>query len=83
MLVAKKPGAKTSVSAKGLIRNALWISEYDEWPVMMFLIRRQPCRLCERDNDDRHPSPIELIFECFHLTEVMLAGQSGKVPEKN
>ena len=50
---------------------------------MMLLIRQQPLRRGKRDNDYRRPAPIEFTFERFHLAEVMLARQSGKVPKKN
>ena len=50
---------------------------------MMLLIWRQPVGLGKRNDDDPDTAPIELILGCFHLAEVMLARQSGEVPEKN
>jgi len=49
----------------------------------MFLIARQDRRLGKRDNYDIDVAPIELVFECVHLDQVGLAGQSGKMTMKN
>jgi hypothetical protein len=66
-----------------LICNPLGIGEHGEGPAMMLLIWRQPVGLGKRNDDDPDTAPIELILGCFHLAEVMLARQSGEVPEKN
>lgn len=50
---------------------------------MILLIGHQPLRLGKRDNDDCRSAPIEFTFDRFHLAEVALAGQSGKMPEKD
>ena len=50
---------------------------------MLRLIVRKPSGLGEGDRDDRNPARLEMIFECHHLAEMGLAGQSGEVPEKD
>jgi hypothetical protein len=47
------------------------------------LIRYQPLRFGKGDDDDGHSPLIEFTFDRFHLAEMMLARQSGEVPEKN
>jgi hypothetical protein len=50
---------------------------------MVLLIARKLCRLCKGNNDDRKTSAIEFRLERCHLAEVILAWQSGQMPEKN
>jgi hypothetical protein len=50
---------------------------------MIRLIGSQSLRIGKGDDDDPDTAPLELIFECLHLAEMMLARKSGKVPEKN
>jgi hypothetical protein len=50
---------------------------------MAFLIARELCRLRERNDYDRKAPAIEFRLERGHLAEVLLARQSGQMPEKD
>ena len=50
---------------------------------MLRLIVRKPSWFGEGDHDDRNPARLKTSFECHHLAEVGLAGQSSEVPEKD
>jgi hypothetical protein len=47
------------------------------------LIRCQPRRFGKGDDDYGHSALIKFTLEGFHLAEMILARQSGEVPEKN
>jgi len=50
---------------------------------MKFLIAHELRRLGKRHDDNCNAAPVEFRFERLHLSEVSLAGQSGKLPEKD
>jgi hypothetical protein len=51
--------------------------------MMILLILDKFRRLGEGNRDNRDAASLEFSFGGSHLAEVMLARQSGKVPEKN
>jgi hypothetical protein len=47
------------------------------------LVGSQTVRLRERDDHDDYVALIEQMLQFLHLSEVLLAGQSGEMTEKN
>jgi hypothetical protein len=62
---------------------ALWIGQDRERPLMIFLVANELRRLCERDHNDGKTTALKFGLHGHHLAEVILARQSGQVPEKN
>ena len=66
-----------------LIGLALRISKNGEVPLVVFLVVNQRCRLGKRYHNDLDVAPVEFPFECVHLDEVSLTGQSRQMTVKN
>ena len=76
----KHPKPRKPLQSKGPVGDALRVSQNSERPVMILLILDEPRRLGEGNHDNRNPTPGKCIFARFHLAEVSLARESGKVP---
>ena len=50
---------------------------------MMFLVETKLRRFGEGNDDNRDAAAVEFTFQGLHLAEVLLARESGQVPEKN
>jgi hypothetical protein len=62
---------------------AFGIREHNEGPVVNSLVMGQTIRLRKRNDRDHYAPLIEPILHCLHLSEVLLARQSGEMTQKN
>jgi hypothetical protein len=53
------------------------IGQYCEWPSMIVLVAQKLRGFGEGNDYDRNTAAVEFRLQGFHLTEVMLARQSG------
>ena len=71
------------MEVEGPVGTAIRISQYHERPPVMLLVRDKTFGLGKRHHHNGYISLSEFFLDPLHLSEVLLADQSGKMAEED